>query len=53
MINRVIYPEAALWGGTPSIEDADGPAAREIAAIANEVQGLIDSMPQMKQAAQA
>jgi chromosome partitioning protein len=53
MTNRVIYPESALWGGTPNIVDADGPAAREIAAIADEVQSILDSMPQMKQAAQA
>ncbi len=37
MINRVAYPEAALWGATPSLIDADGAAARDVAAIAKEV----------------
>ena len=40
MTNRVIYPEAALWGATPSLVDAQGAAARDIAAIANEVNGI-------------
>jgi len=37
MTNRVVYPESALWGATPSLIDSKGPAAREIAAIAEEV----------------
>ena len=37
MINRVAYPEATLWGATPSLISWKGPAAREIAAIAEEV----------------
>ncbi len=37
MTNRVVYPESALWGATPSLIDRQGPAAREIAAIADEV----------------
>ena len=41
MTNRVIYAEAALWGATPSLIDRSGPAAREIAAIAEEVDGLL------------
>jgi chromosome partitioning protein len=41
MTNRVVYPEAALWGATPSLIESAGPAAREIAAIANEVEGII------------
>jgi chromosome partitioning protein len=41
MTNRVVYPEAALWGATPSLTDRAGPAAREIAAIADEVDGLL------------
>jgi chromosome partitioning protein len=41
MTNRVVYPEAALWGATPSLVDKAGPAAREIAAIADEVDGLL------------
>jgi chromosome partitioning protein len=37
MANRVAYPEAALWGATPSLISWKGAAAREIAAIADEV----------------
>jgi chromosome partitioning protein len=37
MANRVAYPEAALWGATPSLISWKGPAAREIAVIADEV----------------
>ena len=37
MTNRVGYPEATLWGATPSLISWKGPAAREIAAIADEV----------------
>ncbi|HXW65857.1 MAG TPA: ParA family protein [Burkholderiaceae bacterium] len=37
MSNRVIYPEAALWGATPSLISWKGPAAREIASITEEV----------------
>ena len=37
MINRVAYPEASLWGATPSLISWKGPASREIAAIADEV----------------
>jgi len=37
MNNRVAYPEASLWGATPSLISWKGPAAREIAAIADEV----------------
>ena len=37
MTNRVAYPEAALWGATPSLISWKGPAAREIAAIADEL----------------
>lgn len=40
MTNRVAYAEAALWGATPSLISWNGHAAREIAAIANEVDGL-------------
>jgi len=42
MTNLVIYPEAALWGATPSMMDPSGSAAREIAAIASEVDRLLD-----------
>ncbi len=37
MTNRVAYPEASLWGATPSLISWKGPAAREIAAIADEL----------------
>jgi chromosome partitioning protein len=37
MTNRVAYPEAALWGATPSLISWKGPAAKEIAAIAEEI----------------
>lgn len=37
MVNRVAYPEAMLWGATPSLISWKGPAAREVAAIADEV----------------
>jgi chromosome partitioning protein len=41
MTNRVGYAEAALWGATPSIIDEKGIAAREIMAIADEIDGII------------
>ena len=41
MTNRVVYAEAALWGATPSLIDPAGPAARDIAAIADEVDGIL------------
>jgi chromosome partitioning protein len=53
MTNRVIYAEAALWGATPSLIDRKGPAAREIAAIADEVEEICESMVQVKRAARA
>ncbi len=37
MANRVAYPEASLWGATPSLISWKGPAAKEIAAIADEL----------------
>lgn len=37
MTNRVAYPEASLWGATPSLISWKGPAAREIADIAAEL----------------
>jgi len=37
LTNRVAYPEATLWGATPSLINWKGPAAREIAAVADEV----------------
>src|SRR5712691_7188645 len=41
MINRVAYAEAALWGATPSLIDRAGPATRDIAAIAHEVDDIL------------
>jgi chromosome partitioning protein len=41
MANRVAYPEAMLWGATPSLTRWKGPAALEIAAIADEVDMLL------------
>ena len=43
MVNRVAYPEAALWGATPSLIEKDGPAARDIASIAREVDAILRS----------
>ena len=42
LTNRVVYPEAALWGSTPTLMDGGGPAAREIAAIASEIDGIFE-----------
>jgi chromosome partitioning protein len=53
MTNRVVYAEAALWGGTPSLVDRAGPAAREITAIADEVDRICESVAPIKQAARA
>jgi chromosome partitioning protein len=41
MVNRVAYPEAALYGATPSLIWPTGAAAREIAAIAAEVDRVL------------
>ena len=41
MTNRVAYAEAALWGANPSLTEKSGAAAREIAAIALEVDGIV------------
>jgi chromosome partitioning protein len=40
MLNRVAYPEAGIEGLSPSIIDPDGAAARDIAAIAQELMKL-------------
>jgi chromosome partitioning protein len=48
MTNRVAYPEAALWGATPSLIERAGPAAREIAAIADEVEGILGIKRQLE-----
>jgi chromosome partitioning protein len=41
MTNRVAYAEAGLWGATPSMIEKSGAAAREITAIADEVDDII------------
>jgi chromosome partitioning protein len=51
--NRVVYAEAALWGATPSLVDPKGPAAREIADIAEEVDHICQILGQGKQVARA
>ena len=53
MINRVVYAEAALWGATPSLVDRAGPAARDIAAIAEEVDFILDGMHDIRRVASA
>lgn len=40
MLNRVAYPEAGIEGLSPSTVDPDGAAARDIAAIAQEIMKL-------------
>jgi len=41
MPNRVAYAEAALWGATPTLVHPAGLAARDIAAIAEEIDGIL------------
>ncbi len=41
MPNRVAYAEAALWGATPSLIGGAKAAARDIAAIADELDGIL------------
>ena len=53
MTNRVVYAEAALWGATPSLIDRAGPAARDIAAIAREIDGILAGLLDMRRAASA
>src|SRR5258705_277094 len=53
MTNRVVYAEAALWGATPSLLDKKSPAAREIAAIADEVAQICQSTTHVIRAASA
>lgn len=40
MVHRVAYPESGLRGLSPCNDDPDGAAARDIAAIANEIMKL-------------
>jgi chromosome partitioning protein len=53
LTNRVIYAEAALWGATPTIVESAGPAARDIAAIAHEVDVILEATLDIRQAASA
>jgi chromosome partitioning protein len=43
LTNRVAYPEAALWGATPSLIEKNGPASRDIVSIAREIEGILRS----------
>jgi chromosome partitioning protein len=53
MANRVIYPEAALWGATPTLIEPRGPAARDIAAIADEIESVLEGALETKRVASA
>src|SRR5712691_7752872 len=53
MTNRVVYAEAALWGATPSLIDGAKAATRDIAAIADEVDGILADLLDTRQAARA
>jgi chromosome partitioning protein len=53
MINRVAYAEAALWGATPSLVDRAGPAARDIAAITEEIDCILDGIHDVRRVASA
>lgn len=41
LVNRIAYGEAALFGSTPSLTEPRGAAAREIAALAEEIDALL------------
>jgi chromosome partitioning protein len=41
LANRVVYGEAALAGAPPSVTEPDGAAARDIAAVAQELHAII------------
>ncbi len=53
MRNRVVYAEAALWGATPTLVDRRGAAARDIAAIAAEVEPMLNAQLDTRLAASA
>jgi chromosome partitioning protein len=42
LVNRVSYGEAALYGGTPTLLDPRGPAAADIAALASELECILE-----------
>lgn len=39
--HRVIYAETPLAGSTPSLDEPNGPAARDIAALAGEIDAIL------------
>lgn len=41
LVNRIAYSEAALYGATPSMTEPRGAAAREIAALAAEIDRVL------------
>ena len=43
LVNRVGYSEAALYGATPSMIEPRGPAAADIAALAAEIETLLET----------
>ena len=43
LVNRVGYGEAALFGATPTLIDPRGPAAADIAALAAEIEQLLEN----------
>jgi chromosome partitioning protein len=53
MVSRVAYAEAALWGATPTLVEPRGAAARDIAALADEVDLILGGAHRMQQAASA
>jgi chromosome partitioning protein len=53
MRNRLIYAEAALWGATPTLVDRTGPAARDVAAIAGEIDDIVRGAFDTRRAASA
>lgn len=53
MSNRVAYAEAALWGATPTMTERTGAAARDIAAIADEIDFILAGMIDERRAASA
>ncbi len=53
MSNRVAYAEAALWGATPTMTDPGGAAARDIAAIADEIDFVLAGQSHAHRAASA
>jgi chromosome partitioning protein len=43
LCNRVSYAEAALIGATPTVTEPAGPAAREVARLAREIEAFYPS----------